>query len=70
MNSEYEVTTHDEDYLVYLETTSDQTYLLQKIEYNTNMISHGISHIFFVSLVLLGGFAAWVILKRWFFGGV
>lgn len=48
-------------------TTSDY---LSKIEYNTRMTSLGISHIFSIGLVLLAGIATWIVLKRWFFGGV
>lgn len=48
-------------------TTSDY---LAKIEYNTRMSSLGISHIFSIGLVLLAGIATWIVLKRWFFGGV
>lgn len=48
-------------------TTSDY---LAKIEYNTRMSSLGISHIFSIGLVLLAGISTWIVLKRWFFGGV
>lgn len=48
-------------------TTSDY---LQKIEYNTRMSSLGIAHIFSVSIVLIAGIATWIIIKRWFYGGV
>lgn len=48
-------------------TTSDY---LQKIEYNTRMSSLGIAHVFSVGIVLLAGIATWIIIKRWFFGGV
>ncbi len=48
-------------------TTSDY---LAKIEYNTRMSSLGISHIFSIGIVLLSAMATWIVLKRWFFGGV
>lgn len=48
-------------------TTSDY---LEKIEFNTRMSSLGIAHIFSVSIVLIAGIATWIIIKRWFYGGV
>ena len=48
-------------------TTSDY---LQKIEYNTRMSSLGIAHIFSIGIVLIAGIATWIIIKRWFYGGV
>lgn len=56
-----ELTTSDE-------LTTDE--ILLKIEYNTRMASIGISHIFSVGLVLIGGIALWIILRKWFYGGV
>ena len=56
----------DESHLDSL-TTCDY---LEKIEYNTRMSSLGIAHIFSVSIVLIAGIATWIILKRWFYGGV
>lgn len=48
--------------------TTDQ--LLTQIEYNTRMTSQGVAHIFTVGIVLLGAMAVWVIIQKWFFGGV
>lgn len=48
-------------------TTSDY---LQKIEYNTRMSSLGIAHIFSIGIVLIAGISTWIIIKRWFYGGV
>ena len=48
-------------------TTSDY---LQKIEYNTRMSSLGIAHIFSIGIVLIVGISTWIIIKRWFYGGV
>ncbi len=48
--------------------TTDQ--LLTQIEYNTRMSSQGIAHIFTTAIVLLGCMAVWVIIHKWFFGGV
>lgn len=50
------------------ELTTDE--ILMKIEYNTRMTSIGVSHIFSVGLVLIAGFAVWIILRKWFYGGV
>ncbi len=60
-------------YIVDELTTSDQLTtdeILLKIEYNTRMTSIGISHIFSVALVLIGALAVWIILRKWFYGGV
>lgn len=48
--------------------TTDQ--LLTQIEYNTRMTSQGVAHIFTTAIVLLGAMAVWVIIHKWFFGGV
>lgn len=48
--------------------TTDE--MMHSIEYHTRMTSQGISHIFAISIFLLGAAAAWVIIKRWYFGGV
>lgn len=50
------------------ELTTDE--MLHSIEYHTRMTSQGISHIFAISIFLLGAAAAWVVIKRWYFGGV
>lgn len=50
------------------ELTTDE--LIQAIEYNTRMTSQGIGHIFVLGIVLLGGFATWIVIKKWYFGGV
>lgn len=50
------------------ELTTDE--LIQAIEYNTRMTSQGIGHIFILGIVLLGGFATWIVIKKWYFGGV
>jgi len=48
--------------------TTDEYF--NRIEYNTRMTSEGIAHIFITMLVLLGAMGAWIVLKRWYFGGV
>lgn len=50
------------------ELTTDE--LISAIEYNTRMTSQGIGHIFILGIVLLGGFATWIVIKKWYFGGV
>lgn len=64
------ITTSDEDFVLGEMTTTDQTVLLQKIEYNTRLASIGVSHLFSLGLFLLGALAVWIILKRWFFSSV
>lgn len=61
-----------QSYVVDEYTTDELTTeeILLKIEYNTRMTSLGVSHIFSVALVLMGAFAVWIILRKWFFGGV
>ena len=48
--------------------TTDE--MLTAIEYNTRMTAQGISHIFICGIVLLSFLAAWIVIKRWYFGGV
>lgn len=48
--------------------TTDE--LLSSIEYNTRMASQGIAHIFTLSIFILGAMGVWIILKKWYFGGV
>lgn len=50
------------------ELTTDE--LLYKIEYNTRMTSVGVSHIYITGLVLLAAAFLWIIIKKWYFGGV
>lgn len=64
------ITTADEDFVLSELTTTDQTVLLQKIEYNTRLASIGVSHLFSLGLFLLGAFAVWIILKRWYFSAL
>lgn len=61
------------DSVVYDELVTDEmttTELLQSIEYNTRMTSQGVAHIFTIGIVLLAAMATWIIIKRWYFGGV
>ena len=48
--------------------TTDE--LLSSIEYNTRMASQGIGHLFTLAIFLLGAMGVWIILKKWYFGGV
>ena len=50
------------------ELTTDE--LLYKIEYNTRMTSVGVSHIYITGLVLLAVAFLWIIIRKWYFGGV
>lgn len=74
MTSEYTVSLDDSAVSVADESfttdslTTDE--YLNRIEYNTRMTSEGIAHIFITILVLLGAMGTWVVLKRWYFGGV
>lgn len=64
------MTTYDEDFIISELTTTDETYLLQKIEYNTRLSAIGTSHLFSLGLFAVGAIALWIILKRWFFPNV